>query len=490
MNEIIKNKACDFVIFGINGDLSKRKLLPSLYYLEKFKYIHNDTNIIGVSRSEFNIKDNINMIKKSLLNFLKEKINNEIWLKFSKRFKFCNLDVYYSDNFIKLKKNINLKNKIIIYYFATPPNTFSYICEGLGKNKINNNNTRIIVEKPLGKNLKSYNYINKIILKYFKEIQVYRIDHYLGKEIILNLLALRFSNILFFSNWNNSIIDSVQITIFEQIGIEGRSEYFNKIGQTRDMIQNHLLQILTIITMAPPLSLNINNINEEKIKILKSLRRIDYKNINENTVIGQYKSGIINNNKVNSYLEEKGINNKSNTETFVAIKANIDNWQWLGVPFYLRTGKRLKKKIAEIVIYFKNLPINLFQKFNKNLLQNKLIIRLYPNEGIEIKILNKLYGLNNNYKLRKTKLNFNFYGKKNIHKPDAYELLILEAMLGNQSLFVSCNEIKESWKWIDLIINGWKKKKIKPIIYKSGTWGPKESDILIEKDGRKWNKYL
>ncbi|WMC20208.1 MAG: glucose-6-phosphate dehydrogenase [Enterobacteriaceae bacterium PSpyr] len=487
MNEIIKPQACNFIIFGIKGDLSKRKLLPALYYLEKKKNIHNDTNIIGISRSKCNIKDNINIIKKSLLNFLEEKINNEVWLKFSARFKFYNLDVYNNNNFIKLKK-INLKNKNIIYYFATPPSTFSYICEGLGKNKMNTKNTRIIIEKPLGENLKSYNYINKILLKYFKETQIYRIDHYLGKEIILNLLALRFSNILFFSNWNNNIIDSVQITIFEQIGIEGRTEYFNKTGQTRDMVQNHLLQILTIIAMAPPSNLNSNNISIEKIKILRSLRRIDYKNINENTVLGQYTSGVINNNNVPSYLEEICINNKSNTETFVVIKANIDNWQWFGVPFYLRTGKRIKKKIAEIVIYFKNLPFNLFNKFNKKLLQNKIIIRLYPNEGIEIKIFNKLSGLNNNYKLRSTKLNFNFYEKKNIHKCNAYELLILEAMLGNQSLFVSGNEIKESWKWIDLIINSWKKKKIKPIIYKSGTWGPKESDILIQKDGRKWNK--
>ncbi|XZR53157.1 MAG: glucose-6-phosphate dehydrogenase [Enterobacteriaceae bacterium] len=484
MNKEKKIKACDFIIFGVKGDLSKRKLLPSLYYLEKENYIHNDTCIIGVGRANWNKINFINMVKKTLLKFLKEKINEKIWLKFSKRLKFCNLDIYYINNFIKLKKILNQKERITINYFAMPPNTFSAICDGLGKSKINKKTSCVIIEKPLGINLESYNYINKKILTYFNESQIYRIDHYLGKETILNLLALRFSNILFFSNWDNRIIDSVQITVSEEVGVEGRFEYFDKIGQTRDMVQNHLLQILTIIAMAPPISLNTNNIRNEKIKILRSLRTINYNNINENTVFGQYISGIINGKVVPSYLEEKGFNKNSNTETFVSIKVNIDNWQWVGVPFYLRSGKRLKKKTTEIVIYFKNLPINLFNKFNKILPQNKLIIRLQPNEGLEIEILNRLPSLKHKYKLQPTKLNFNFYDKKITHIADAYEILILEIMLGNQCLFVSDNELKESWKWIDPIINGWKIKKQKPFLYKSGSWGPKEADLLIEKDGR------
>ncbi|XZR52745.1 MAG: glucose-6-phosphate dehydrogenase [Enterobacteriaceae bacterium] len=483
-------KACDFIIFGVKGDLSKRKILPSLYYLEKTNNINDNSCIIGVSRSNWLKKDYINMIRKSLSIFLREKINEKIWLKFISRFKFCNLDVYYSDNFVKLKKILNFKNNILINYCAMPPNTFSAICDGLGKLKMNIKNSCIVIEKPLGTNLESYNYINKKILKYFDESQVYRIDHYLGKDSVLNLLAFRFSNIFFLNNWGNHIIDSVQITVSEEVGIEGRIEYFDKTGQIKDMIQNHLLQILTIIAMEKPIKLNTDNIRDEKVKVIRSLRRIDFNNVNEKIVLGQYTNGNINGINVPSYLEEIKLNKNSNTETFVSMRVDIDNLKWAGVPFYLRSGKRLKKKFSEIVIYFKKIPFNLFNKYNKKIPQNKLVIRLHPNEGIEMQILNKLPGLNYKYELQNTKLNFDFYkNNKNKYKTDAYELLILEIMQGTQSLFVSCNELEESWKWIDSIINSCNIVKKKPILYKSGSWGPKESDYLIKKDGREWNKY-
>ncbi|WGS66379.1 MAG: glucose-6-phosphate dehydrogenase [Enterobacteriaceae bacterium PSmelAO3-2] len=483
-----KIKPCDFIIFGVKGDLSKRKILPSLYYLEKTNNIHNNTCVIGVGRSKWHKIDYINMIRKSLVTFLKEKINEKIWLKFISRFKFCNLDVYYSDNFIKLKKILDQKNRVSINYCAMPSSTFSAICDGLGKAKINKKTSRIVIEKPLGTNLESYNYINKKILKYFNESQVYRIDHYLGKETILNLLAFRFSNSFFLNNWGNHIIDSVQITVSEEVGIEGRIEYFDKTGQIKDMIQNHLLQILSIIAMESPKNLNTNSIREKKIKIVRSLRKIDYNNINEKIVLGQYTFGKINGINVPGYLDEINLDKNSNTETFVSLRVDIDNLNWAGVPFYLRSGKRLKKKFSEIVIYFKNLPINLFKEFNKKNFQNKLIIRLQPNEGVEMQILNKLPGLKNKYELQLTKLDFNFY-RNNEYKTDAYELLILEIMHGIQSHFVSCEELEESWKWIDPIINGCKITKKKPILYKSGSWGPEESNFLIKKDGREWNKY-
>ncbi|BFI91070.1 glucose-6-phosphate dehydrogenase [Enterobacterales bacterium endosymbiont of Anomoneura mori] len=486
MNKIMK--ACDFIIFGTKGDLAKRKLLPSLYYLEKFKYIHKDTRIIGVGRANWKNEEYINLVKKSLINFLNEKIDKKIWIKFSSRLKFCNLDIYHINNFLNLKNILNKKNNILINYFAMPSNTFVDICKGLKKIKINNKLSRIVLEKPLGNNLKTYNQINNKILKYFNESQIYRIDHYLGKETILNLLILRFANNLFFSNWDNNIIDSVQITISEEVGIEGRFEYFDKVGQMRDMVQNHLLQILLLITMSIPLNLNSKSIKNEKIKILRSLRCIDYNNVEKKTVIGQYTSGIINNKTVSSYLEEIGLNKKSNTETFVSIRVDIDNFKWSGVPFYLRTGKRLNKKLSEIVIYYKKLPINLFNDNIKELPQNKLIIRLQPNEGIEIHILNKILNLKNKYNLQLNKLNLNFYKKndKN-HKPDAYERLILEIMKGIKTLFISHEEIEESWKWVDSIINGWKEKKMTPILYKSGSWGPEESNNLLKNDKRYWN---
>ncbi|WP_343183873.1 glucose-6-phosphate dehydrogenase [Buchnera aphidicola (Ceratovacuna keduensis)] len=475
----------DFVIFGTKGDLSQRKLFPALYKLDNKKILDKKTKIIGVGRAKWKKNNFLKFVKKSLKKFLIEKINKNTWKIFKKRLIFCNLDVYNTKNFYKLKKKLK-NNKIIINYFAIPSNSYEKICKGLYKFNLNLENSRIVLEKPIGDSLITSKKINKKIGKYFKESQIFRIDHYLGKDTIINLLYLRFTNSIFYNNWNNKSIDHVQITVAEKIGIEGRNKYFNKTGQTKDMVQNHILQILSIITMKEPKKIDSKNIRNEKIKILKKLNFIKKHEIHKKTSIGQYSYGEIDNIKLTSYNSEILGKKNSNTETFVAIKIEIKNKMWKGVPFYVRTGKRLPKKCSKIVIVFKNTTPKVFNKFS-NSINNKLIIYLEPNESIYFKFLNKIPSLKKKCKLKSSKMYFKYsknFEKKNI--PDSYEKLLLSCILGDQSLFVHIDEVKYSWKWIDNIINIWKKVSKKIELYSSGTWGPNSSKKIIEKDGRKW----
>lgn len=481
--------ACNIIIFGAKGDLTRRKLFPSLYQLEKIGAIHPNTRIIGVGRAEWTLDMYIKVVRFSLSTFMRDPIDEELWCIFRTRLDFCNLDVNQTDRFICLLEKLKSSNIVTVHYLAMPPDTFGAICKGLSIIGLNKQLNRVVMEKPLGTNLYSARAINNQVSKYFKEKQIYRIDHYLGKETVLNLLALRFSNSLFSSNWSNSTIDHVQITVAEEVGIEGRWGYFDAVGQMRDMIQSHLLQILTIIAMSPPSNLSTDCIRYEKVRVLRSLRTIDYRNVRDVTVRGQYTSGFIRGKPVPGYLEEKGANKNSSTETFVSIRVNIDNWRWAGVPFYLRTGKRLPVKWSEIVVYFKKPIVNLFTDSYQDLPNNKLTIRLQPNEGIEIQILNKIPGLGHKHRLQPTRLNLNF-NKTFVytHLVDAYERLLLETMRGIQALFVHRDEIEGAWKWVDSIVQAWELECSLPKPYSAGTWGPSDAIHMITKDGRFWNE--
>lgn len=490
MAVIQTTQVCDLVIFGAKGDLARRKLLPSLYQLEKANQIHQATRIIGVGRAEWNKEAYTKIVRGALETFMKEKINEVIWEKLSKRLDFCNLDVHDTSHFSKLGNILDQKNRVTINYFAMPPSTFGAICEGLGAAKLNGKPSRVVMEKPLGTSLETSKEINNSVGKFFEESQVFRIDHYLGKETVLNLLALRFANSIFINNWDNSTIDHVQITVAEEVGIEGRWGYFDKAGQMRDMVQNHLLQILTMIAMSPPFDLSADAIRDEKVKVLRSLRRINQINVREKTVRGQYITGFVQGKKVPGYLEEEGANKQSATETFVAIRVDIDNWRWAGVPFYLRTGKRLTTKCSEIVVYFKNPEMNLFKDSYDELPQNKLTIRLQPDEGVAIEILNKVPGLDHKHKLQTTKLDLSYSETFNqSHLADAYERLLLENMRGIQALFVRRDEVEAAWNWVDSIIDAWNSdtSSLKP--YQAGTWGPVASVAMINRDGHSWNEF-
>lgn len=480
-------KPCDLVLYGALGDLSRRKLLISLYRLENAKLIEPDTRIIGIDRHEGGRSEFIEIARKSLDEFLNDKVDEAVWGRFSARLSYLQIDLTQTEQYLKLNTVIDPSSRIMVNYFAVAPFLFKSICQGLAQSGVLTPESRMVMEKPIGHDLKSSKEINDEVAKVFTEDQVYRIDHYLGKETVLNLLALRFANSIFTTNWNHNTIDHIQVTVAEEIGIEGRWDYFDKTGQLRDMVQNHLLQILTFIAMEPPVNLEAESIHNEKIKVLKALRPITIYNVDEKTVRGQYSSGYVNRNEVPGYLEEEGANKKSATETFVAIRVDIDNWRWAGVPFYLRTGKRMHHKRTEIVVYFKQLPHNIFKDSYLRLPPNKLIIHLQPNEGVEIEILNKVPGIDENLRIQKTKLDLSFFETfKKSRIFGGYEKLVLEAMRGNPTLFLSRQEIEQAWTWIDSIQNAWAKSNDKPKPYQAGTWGPIASDLLLDRDGRAW----
>lgn len=479
---------CDFVLFGTLGDLSRRKLLPSLYQLEKAKLLHSGTKIYGVARQKHSVAQYRKIVQQTLKEFTDENLCDETWQQFEQRLNYVRIDMLNSKDYLSLKQHVD-PGRNMVCYLATPPSIYGDICKGLHGAKIIDPSVRVVLEKPIGNDLDSSKVINDQVAEFFDEKQIYRIDHYLGKETVLNLIALRFANSIFATNWDHNCIDHVQISVSESVGIEGRWDYFDNAGQMRDMVQNHLLQILTLIAMEPPADLDADSIRDEKLKVLRALRPIDSSNMREKTVRGQYSKGFVKGGEVPGYLQEPDANTSSKTETFVALKVELDNWRWAGVPFYLRTGKRMPNKVSEVVIYFKPQPHNLFKKSFSKLPPNRIRIRLQPDEGVSITVMNKVPGLtgNGSMDLQKSKLNLSFseaFADERI--ADAYEKLLLEVMFGNQSLFVRRDEIEQAWSWVDSIINAWNNDNEGPEPYQAGTWGPVSSIALLAREDRAW----
>jgi glucose-6-phosphate 1-dehydrogenase len=482
-------KPCDFVIFGTLGDLSRRKLLPSLYQLEKAELIAPETAIVGVALGESTDEHYIALARESLEKFMKDPIDNTVWERLAGRLRYVNIDLTQSDQYSRLRDKVEQAKRETVNYFAVAPGLFGAICQGLSTAGLATDRARVVLEKPIGTDLASSRVINDAVGAVFHEGQVYRIDHYLGKETVLNLLALRFANSIFTTNWDHNTIDHVQITVAEEVGIEGRWGYFDKSGQLRDMVQNHLLQILTLVAIEPPVALDSESIRNEKLKVLKALRPITRDNVHEKTVRGQYTAGFLKGGQVLGYLEEEGGNPRSGTETFAALRVDIDNWRWADVPFYLRTGKRMTTKRSEVVIHFKSLPHNIFKESYRKLPANRLIIRLQPDEGVEIEVMNKVPGLGKGVQLQQTMLDLSFTETfKNKRIPDAYERLLLEAMRGNPALFIRRDEVEQAWTWVDSIQDAWAAQNEAPKPYAAGTWGPVASITLLARDGREWDE--
>lgn len=478
----------DFVLFGTAGDLARRKLLPSLYELEKANLMHAESKIIGVARNESSLTEYQDMVKENIEKFTKEAICPETWSRFCAKLEYLQVNMKEPEDYKGFLSHVD-DSRIMVCYFATPPAIFGDICRGLHSANIIDETVRVVLEKPIGNDLETSKAINDEVAEYFNENQIYRIDHYLGKETVLNLIALRFANSIFATNWDHNCIDHVQISVAESVGIEGRWGYFDDAGQMRDMVQNHLLQVLSLVAMEPPTTLDADSIRDEKLKVLKALRPINQSNYQQSTVRGQYIGGFVNGVEVPGYLDEPDANERSRTETFVAIKAEIDNWRWAGVPFYLRTGKRMPAKTSEVVIYFKRQPHNLFGDSFANLPPNKLVIRLQPDEGVEVTVMNKVPGLttSGSMDLQKSYLNLSFSEAFQGERiADAYEKLLLEVMLGNQALFVRRDEVEQAWSWVDSIIDAWNNSNEPPEQYQAGTWGPVNSIGLLAKEGRAW----
>ncbi len=485
----MEKRACDFTIFGVLGDLSRRKLIPSLYQLDKAGLLDENTRIIGVARHELSQEDFAAKMQNSLETFVKKGLDQKVMKRLLGRLHYVLINLDVPEEYKQLGEVIDQEKRVLVNYFSVAPSLFDDICKGLDHAGIVTPETRVVLEKPIGRDLASSQEINDTVAKVFTESQVYRIDHYLGKETVMNLLALRFANSIFTTNWDHNTIDHVQITVAEEVGIEGRWGYFDESGQTRDMVQNHLMQILTLVAMEPPVNMDGDSIRNEKLKVLKALRPITADTVDEKTVRGQYSAGFIKGQAVPGYLEEQGGNPKSTTESFVALRVDIDNWRWADVPFYLRTGKRLTTKRSEVVIYFKRLPHNIFKDSYKKLPRNKLVIRLQPDEGVEVEMMNKVPGIGKGIKLQKTVLDLSFSDAFSGERvADAYERLILETMIGNQSLFIRRDEVERSWQWIDTIQNAWAQSSEPPKRYPAGTWGPVASVALLARDGREWEE--
>jgi len=483
------SQACDFTIFGVLGDLSRRKLIPSLYQLDKAGLLHKDSRIIGVARHELQQAEFVGSVLEGLQTFIKEPLDSDVVERLLARLQYVLINLDVPEQYQRLQDVVDQDQRVLINYFSVAPFLFADICIGLDHAGMITPSTRVVLEKPIGRDLSSSREINDTVARVFSEDQVYRIDHYLGKETVMNLLALRFANSIFTTNWDHNTIDHVQITVAEEVGIEGRWGYFDKSGQLRDMVQNHLMQILTLVAMEPPVNLQGDSLRNEKLKVLKALRPIDRGCLSDKVVRGQYAAGFLKGKAAPGYLEEEGGNPKSATETFVAIRVDIDNWRWAGVPFYLRTGKAMATKRSEVVINFKQLPHNIFAKSYRNLPPNKLVIRLQPDEGVEIEMLNKVPGIGQGVELQRTLLDLSFseaFADERV--ADAYERLILEIMNGNQALFIHRDEVELSWAWIDSIQDAWQHCNEAPKSYPAGTWGPVSSVALLARDGREWEE--
>ncbi len=484
----LSKSPCDLILFGSLGDLSCRKLLPALYQLECANLLHSHTQIIACARDELSLINYKALIKNKIREFIPDGIDEQLWQRFINKVIYCSLDLTVLADYKKLETYVNPAERTVISYFAIPPSLYTQACEGLFHAGLTQQPARVVLEKPIGQCLASSQVINDKVARYFAEDQIYRIDHYLGKETVLNLLVLRFANSIFSLNWDHRIIEKIEITVAEEIGVEGRWEYYDKAGQVRDMLQNHLLQIVSLVAMEPPSSLSAENIRREKLKVLKSLRTINVANVHDHTIRAQYANNEVKGKKIPGYLED-GSSQTSKTETFVAIKAFIDNWRWSGVPFYLLTGKRLPKKQSVVVIYFKPPIFNIFHQTEKQLSANQLIIRLQPDEGVAVRIINKIPGLEEQIVLQETTLDLNFNNISNSPRiADAYERLLLEVMLGNQYLFVSREEIEQAWEWIDNIKKAWDITNIPLHTYPSGTWGPEELISLFNGHSHIWEK--
>ncbi|MFC5571219.1 glucose-6-phosphate dehydrogenase [Lysobacter yangpyeongensis] len=475
----------DLVIFGGSGDLALRKLLPALFHRYHDGQIVDGTRIVGVARDVRSDEDYRAQVRTALAPIAATEGGGEAALAgFLKLLHYQRLDLGNDAGWAEFSESMRRERRVRVFYLAVAPQLFAQAAQQLDAWKLIDADTRVVVEKPIGTDGTSADAINDALGRVFAERQIFRIDHYLGKETVQNLTALRFGNALFEPLWRAEHIDHVQITVAETIGVEGRAPYYDRAGALRDMVQNHLLQLLCLVAMEPPTSLDADAIRDEKLKVLRALRPIDAGNAAQLVVRGQYRNGAADGRAVPGYAEELG--RASNTETFVALKTEVRSWRWAGVPFYLRTGKRLPARVSEIVVTFREVPHSIFEGVSA-LAPNRLVLRLQPDESVTLWLMNKVPGPGG-LRLRHVPMDLSFAETFGGRHSDAYERLLMDVVRGNPMLFMRRDEVEAAWKWIDPIRAAWEAAGDAPKPYTAGTWGPSAAVALIERDGRTWQE--
>ena len=479
----------DMLLFGGTGDLVTRKLLPALYRRFAAGQVSAESRIFGVARSTLSRAAYSAQAEKSCREFLGKEFDAQRWQEFSALLDYVKLDAGAEPDYAALSALFKNRDAIVrVFFFSTASNLFSVICRNLAKVNVVTPLSRVVLEKPLGHDSESADLINAQVGAVFAEKQIYRIDHYLGKETVQNLMALRFGNALFEPLWRRGMIKHVQITVAEELGVERRGNFYDKTGALRDMVQNHLLQLLCIMAMEPPASSDPDAVRDEKLKVLRALRPLRDRDVLTKSVRGQYKAGAVHGAPVPGYRDEADIAADSSTETFVALKVDIDTWRWAGVPFYLRTGKRLQDRVTELVVTFDEVPHPIFEMPNTTHTANELVIRLQPDESITMTILAKNPG--EGMRLKPVSLALDLGETFKTRSLDAYERLLMDTVKGNLTLFMRRDELDAAWAWIDPIRAGWERYDDGPKIYVAGSWGPAASSAMIGRDGFEWHDEL
>lgn len=489
---------CLVVIFGASGDLTKRKLIPAMFDLARQGLLPSGFAIVGVARTPMTDDSFREYMHEAMKEFGRltdtEKV---LWERFARGLHYHSMDPGTLEEYEGLKQYLGTLNRShntggsVLFYLSTPPSLYEPIVRNLGATHLNvpeNSGgwVRIIIEKPFGVDLSSARKLNEEVLSVFRESQVYRIDHYLGKETVQNLLVFRFANGIFEPIWNRNYVDHVQITAAETVGVEGRGGYYEHAGAMRDMIQNHMLQLLAHTAMEPPVLFDAQQVRDEKQKVFQAIRAIKPEEVHRFTIRGQYGAGAVGGKDVPGYKQEKGVSPDSTTETYAAIRFEIDNWRWAGVPFFVRSGKRLPKRVTEISVQFKRAPHRLFTALHADHLdQNNIVIRIQPDEGISLKFSSKIPG--SAVRMRPVTMDFRYGSSFGGHLADAYTRLILDCMLGDATLYARGDSVDVAWQLITPIHEGWADNKQSGVyVYPAGTWGPKEADGMIAVDGRRW----
>jgi glucose-6-phosphate 1-dehydrogenase len=492
---------CVMVIFGATGDLTHRKLLPALYNLALEGFLPPGFSVVGFARRPKTDEQFREEMRAAINQFSRRRaVDESVWESFARGLFYCSSTFDDPEGYYRLRDLLARVDQERntggnrVYYLATPPDFYPEIIRHLGEASLGRYAdvgergwNRLIIEKPFGRDLASAQELNQQVLNVFREHQVYRIDHYLGKETVQNILVFRFGNGIFEPVWNRQYVDHVQITVAESLGLEGRGEYYDQTGALRDMVQNHMLQLLTLVAMEPPVTFGANAVRDEKVKVLHAIRPFTPLEVADFAVPGQYDAGAILGKPVPAYRQEEEVTPNSSTPTFAALRLMVDNWRWAGVPFYLRTGKRLPKRVTEIALQFKPAPHRLFQQVAAGMESNTLAIRIQPDEGISIKFVAKVPGAQ--IRLRSVEMEFSYGTSFGVETADAYERLLLDAMLGDSTLFTRRDEVEAAWALITPILDVWESQFDGDVpLYPAGTWGPEEASEQIQRDGRRWRR--